>query len=221
MILVINCGSSSLKYKLLDRKMKALSSGAVERVNGDYAGALSGVFTDLKKKGIEPKDIKAVGHRVVHGGSIFVQPTKIDARVIAKLKELYKLAPLHNPPNVLGIEAIMELLPGVPNVAVFDTAFYKEMPGYAYMYALPYDLYEKHGVRKYGFHGISHAYVAAEAAKKLKKSLFKLKQLILSLLVIIACVDHNRSSPSPLRRLSDSRVWPGDCGRIDPLYPDG
>ena len=175
MILVINCGSSSLKYKLLSLKQKNLASGLIERVNSDYAGALASAFDDLKKKGFDAKAIKVVGHRVVHGGTEFVAPTRIDAAVISKLKKLYKLAPLHNPPNVLGIEAAMKLLPGVPNVAVFDTAFYRDMPDFDYMYALPYELYEKHGVRKYGFHGISHGYVAAEAAKKLKKPLAKLK----------------------------------------------
>ncbi len=175
MIFVINCGSSSLKYKLFDRRGRILASGLIERVEGDYAAALSEAFADLERRGFRVREIAAFGHRVVHGGAAFVAPTRIDAKVIAKLKELYRLAPLHNPPNVLGIEAAMRLAPGVPNVAVFDTAFYRKMPDYAYMYALPYDLYEKHGIRKYGFHGISHEYVAQEAAKLLKKPLSKLR----------------------------------------------
>jgi acetate kinase len=197
MIFVINSGSSSFKFKIFDLKRKTLASGIVERiglakpflkakVNGseieeqydavaDHADALSKTFAALRKAGIDTKDVKAFGHRVVHGGTAFTEPTKIDAKVIAQLKEYYKLAPLHNPPNVMGIEAVMKLMPGTPNVAVFDTAFYKKIPDYAYMYALPYELYEKHGVRKYGFHGISHEYVAAEAARMLKKPLSRLK----------------------------------------------
>src|SRR5688572_9345880 len=197
MIFVINSGSSSFKFKVFDAKGKTAASGIVERiglqkpflkfkVNGneieekyasvpDHADALSKTFTALRKAGIAIEDVKAFGHRVVHGGTAFTAPTKVDGRVIAKLKAYYKLAPLHNPPNVMGIEAVMKLMPGVPNVAVFDTAFYKTLPPEAYTYALPYELLEKHGVRKYGFHGISHEYVAGEAARMLKKPLSKLK----------------------------------------------
>ncbi|WKZ29413.1 MAG: acetate/propionate family kinase [Patescibacteria group bacterium] len=222
MLLVINCGSSSLKYKLFDAKLKPVASGLNERVNGDYAAALSAAFSDLKKQGFDVRDVRAVGHRVVHGGAAFVAPTKIDARVIAKLKELYALAPLHNPPNVLGIEASMKLLPGVPNVAVFDTALYRDLPDYAYMYALPYDLYEKHGIRKYGFHGISHGYVASEAAKKLKKPLSKLK-LVTCHLGSGASVTAMKNGKAvdtsmgftPLEGLTMSTR----CGDIDPEIP--
>lgn len=197
MIFVINSGSSSFKFKLFDLKLKTLASGLVERIGldapflkmkvgakeseekyaaiADHAAALEAVFKALGKAGVDMSKVKAFGHRVVHGGTDLAAPTKVDPKVIAKLKELYKLAPLHNPPNVMGIEAVMKLAPGVPNVAVFDTAFYRKMPDYAFMYALPYDLYEKHQVRKYGFHGISHEYVAHEAARLLKKPLKRLK----------------------------------------------
>jgi acetate kinase len=198
MIFVINSGSSSFKFKLYGAKtMKVAASGIVERiglekpflkfkVNGseveekyekvsDHADALAKTFAALKKAGVDMDAVKAFGHRVVHGGEALVAPTKVDDKVIAKLKEYYKLAPLHNPPNVMGIEAVMKLRPGVPNVAVFDTAFYKTLPDYAYIYSLPYELYQKQRIRKYGFHGISHEYVAAEAAKVLKKPLSKLK----------------------------------------------
>ena len=197
MIFVINSGSSSFKFKVFDVKGRPAASGLVERiglekpflkakVNGseiaeeyaavaDHADALTKTFSALLKAGIDIKDVKAFGHRVVHGGTAFTEPTRVDAKVLAKLKEYYKLAPLHNPPNVMGIEAVMKLAPGVPNVAVFDTAFYRKIPDYAYMYALPYELYEKHAVRKYGFHGISHEYVAGAAAKLLKKPLARLK----------------------------------------------
>ncbi len=222
MILVINCGSSSLKYQLLNPKHKALASGLIERVDGDYAAALSSAFADLKKKGFRTEEISAVGHRVVHGGAEFVAPTKLDQRVIMKLKALYKLAPLHNPPNVLGIEAAMKLLPGVPHVAVFDTSFYRDLPDYAYMYALPYELYEKHGVRKYGFHGISHAYVAAEAARKLKKPLAKLKLVSCHLGsgASVTAVKNGKAVDTsmgftPLEGLTMSTR----CGDIDPEIP--
>ncbi len=222
MILVINCGSSSLKYKLLSSKQKTLASGLMERVHGDYAGALAGAFDDLKKKGFDTKTIAVVGHRVVHGGVEFDAPTQIDASVVSKLKKLSTLAPLHNPPNVLGIEAAMKLLPGVPHVAVFDTAFYRDIPDYAYMYALPYDLYEKHGVRKYGFHGISHGYVAAEAAKKLKRPLAKLKLITCHLGsgASVTAVKGGKAIDTsmgftPLEGLTMSTR----CGDIDPEIP--
>lgn len=197
MIFVINSGSSSLKFRLYDLKLEAVASGIVERIGlekpflkakagkkeieesygsvPDHADALSKTFAALAKAGIDAKAVKAFGHRVVHGGAAYTEPARVDAKALAGLKGLYRLAPLHNPPNVMGIEAVMKLAPGVPNVAVFDTAFYRTLPPEAYMYALPYDLYEKHGVRKYGFHGISHEYVAGEAAKALKKPLSKLR----------------------------------------------
>lgn len=222
MILVINCGSSSLKYKLLDQKLKPLAAGLIERVNGEYAGALTNAFADLEKKGFDRDRIAFVGHRVVHGGSEFFSPTVIDHGVLSKLKGLYKLAPLHNPPNVLGIEALMKLLPGVPNVAVFDTAFYRDVPDYAYMYALPYMLYEKHGLRKYGFHGISHAYVAGQAAKKMGKPLAKLKLVTCHLGsgASVTAVKNGKAIDTsmgftPLEGLTMSTR----CGDIDPEIP--
>ena len=197
MILVINSGSSSLKFKLFDQKLRPLASGIVERIGldapflsyawgkdaakvafeavPDHADALKRVTAALASRGLDLSAIRAVGHRVVHGGERFVEPTLITPAVIAKLKTYNKLAPLHNPPNLMGIEAVQSALPGARSVAVFDTAFYRKMPDYAYMYALPYELYEEHQVRKYGFHGISHEYVAGEAAKTLKKPLSKLK----------------------------------------------
>ncbi len=197
MILVINSGSSSLKFKLFDPKLRPAASGIVERIGldapflafshggkerktpfvsvRDHAAALKEALAALAAVGIDLSAIRAVGHRVVHGGEEFVEPTAIDAAVLKRLHAYDRLAPLHNPPNLSGIEAVLRVLPRVPNVAVFDTAFYRTMPAEAYMYALPYELYEKHRIRKYGFHGISHAYVAGEAAKLLKKPLAKLK----------------------------------------------
>ena len=119
-------------------------------------------------------EIKAVGHRVVHGGEAYAQSV-IDDEVMKSLNDCVKLAPLHNPPNIVGIEACKALMPNVPMVAVFDTAFHQTMPKESYIYALPYELYEKNGIRRYGFHGTSHKYVANEAAKMLGKDIKDLK----------------------------------------------
>ncbi|MDE6190254.1 MAG: acetate kinase [Muribaculum sp.] len=189
-ILVLNCGSSSVKYKLIDVDSKnTLAEGGVEKV-GLPGSFLKFKLPDGDKKTIEMPipdhkkaindilniltdptygciksfdEINAVGHRVVHGGEKFNKSVKIDDEVIAKIKECYDVAPLHNPANMTGIEAITELMPGVPQVAVFDTAFHQTMPKEAYMYALPYELYEKYAIRRYGFHGTSHRYVSRRA----------------------------------------------------------
>ncbi|MBO5296661.1 MAG: acetate kinase [Candidatus Homeothermus sp.] len=189
-ILVLNCGSSSVKYKLIDvDSKKTLAEGGVEKVGlpgsflkfklpdgekktiempiPDHKKAINGILnilTDPTYGCIKSFDeINAVGHRVVHGGEKFNKSVKIDDEVIAKIKECYDVAPLHNPANMTGIEAITELMPGVPQVAVFDTAFHQTMPKEAYMYALPYELYEKYAIRRYGFHGTSHRYVSRRA----------------------------------------------------------
>lgn len=189
-ILVLNCGSSSVKYKLIDVDRKlTLAEGGVEKV-GLPGSFLKFKLPDGDKKTLEMPipdhktavndilniltdptygciknfgEINAVGHRVVHGGEQFNKSVEINDEVIAKIKECYDVAPLHNPANMTGIEAITELMPGVPQVAVFDTAFHQTMPKEAYMYALPYDLYEKYAIRRYGFHGTSHRYVSRRA----------------------------------------------------------
>lgn len=195
-ILVINCGSSSFKYQLLDMDARSvMCSGLVERI-----GAAMGSLTHKKAPGADAEqkfteehpfpdhtagmtrvmalltgkdtgvitdlsEISACGHRVVQGGEEFTRSTRIDARVLNVIRDLSPLAPLHNPPSIQGIEVIMKLLPGCPSVAVFDTEFHATMPPSSFMYALPYELYEKHRVRRYGFHGTSHRYVAQQAAK--------------------------------------------------------
>lgn len=189
-ILVLNCGSSSVKYKLIDTADKhVLAEGGVEKI-GLPDSFLKFKLADGSKKVIEEsipdhrkavndilnlltskeygcitslKDIDAVGHRVVHGGEKFNKSVLIDDEVIEKIKECYDVAPLHNPVNMAGIDAVTELMPGIPQVAVFDTAFHQTMPKEAYMYALPYRLYEEYGVRRYGFHGTSHRYVSRRA----------------------------------------------------------
>ncbi|MDE6381679.1 MAG: acetate kinase, partial [Muribaculaceae bacterium] len=191
-ILVLNNGSSSVKYKLIDSCSKeVLAEGGVEKIGlpdsfikfklpgggketlavsmPDHKEAIRQVFkvlTDPEKGVIGSLDeIDAVGHRVVHGMEYFNKSVLITPEVIEKVKECYPVAPLHNPANIIGIEAILELLPGVPQVGVFDTAFHQTMPAEAYMYALPYEAYEKYGVRRYGFHGTSHRYVSRRACE--------------------------------------------------------
>ena len=201
-VLVINSGSSSIKYQLLDMDTDTvLVNGLVERI-GDEKGDLTnkafpGTDKQVVTKMVQPipdhntgmrlaieliahpekgvisdmSEIGAVGHRVVHGGEDFHQPTIITDEVIAAIEANVPLAPLHNPANLDGIRVAMELFPGVPQVAVFDTAFHQTIPAHAYMYALPYELYEKDRVRRYGFHGTSHKFVAGECARILDKNL--------------------------------------------------
>lgn len=194
-ILVVNCGSSSLKYQLLDMKgddvYDLLAKGLVERIGmemgclkhqaagkekflrempiADHTVAIKAVLEALldKEFGVLEtlEDIEAVGHRVVHGGEAFFCSKLIDSQVISQIEKCSDIAPLHNPANLLGIKAVTEALPSVPQVAVFDTAFHQTMPSYAYMYALPYEYYEKYRIRRYGFHGTSHKFVSAKGAK--------------------------------------------------------
>jgi acetate kinase len=191
-ILVLNCGSSSVKYKLLDMESKEeLGVGAVEKIGmkGSFlkhvrqdgekvilkgeilehqiaVEYILGVLTSTKHGAISSLDeIHAVGHRVVHGGEKFNSSVLITDEVIHKIEECIDIAPLHNPPNLSGIKAIKELLTTVPQVAVFDTAFHQTMPEHAFMYGIPHSLYTKYGVRRYGFHGTSHRYVSRRACE--------------------------------------------------------
>lgn len=191
-ILVLNCGSSSVKYKLIDvDDKKVLAEGGVEKVGlpdsflkfkltdgskkvittsmpDQHAAILNilDILTDSQYGCIKSFDeIDAVGHRVVHGGEKFNRSVLINDDVIAKIKECYSVAPLHNPANMEGIQAICDIMPKAPQVAVFDTAFHQTMPAKSYMYAIPYELYEKYGIRRYGFHGTSHRYVSKRACE--------------------------------------------------------
>ena len=192
-ILVLNCGSSSVKYKLIalsGNEQNILAEGGVEKIglpdsflkfkyNGEkvtinasmpnHNVAIRIILDNLtsEKFGCIKNfdEIEAVGHRLVHGGEKFNSSVLINDEVIAKVKECYDLAPLHNPVNIAGVDAISEILPDVPQVGVFDTAFHQTMPSYAYMYGLPYEMYEKYGVRRYGFHGTSHRYVSRRACE--------------------------------------------------------
>ncbi len=203
-VLVINAGSSSLKYQLLNPETgDLLAKGLCERIGIDgkftykpqlpgkekidaadvamptHSEAIAAVLNALVdgKNGVvaSMKEIDAVGHRVVHGGEKFARSVVINDEVMAAIEECNPLAPLHNPANIIGIKACQALMPGVPMVAVFDTAFHQTMPPVAYTYALPYEYYEKDAVRRYGFHGTSHKYVAQRAADMLGKPIESLK----------------------------------------------
>lgn len=183
-VLVINCGSSSIKYKLFVLPQgDLLYSGKVEKIGEkdspvkNHSQGMAEVFSHLlKSKVIDSLDaIGAVGHRVVHGGKDFKQPHIIDNEVIKRIKVNCKLAPLHNPVNLEGIMATRKLLPSLPQVAVFDTAFHHTLPDYAFFYPLSLDYYHKYDIRKYGFHGTSHQYVSLECARILREPLSRLK----------------------------------------------
>ena len=172
--LVINSGSSSLKYQLFSmKKGERLAKGLVERIGcggpKDHTEALKQVVEELGT----PKDIDAIGHRVLHGAETFKDSVKVTGKVMGTLKKLVKFGPLHMPPNLGGIEACEKIFKGVPNVAVFDTAFHQTMPDCAAMYAIDPKYYKKMGIRKYGFHGTSHKFITQEAAKFLGKPLSK------------------------------------------------
>ncbi len=193
-ILVINCGSSSLKYQLYNMdNNEVLAKGLVERIGidgsnlqhtpagkdkivfkqplSDHEEAIKLVMDKLTDPEVgvisDLSEIDGIGHRVVHGGNFFSDSILVTDEVIEKMKKCIDLAPLHNPPNIMGIESCQKLMPGKPNVAVFDTAFHQTMPPKAYMYALPYEYYEKHNIRRYGFHGTSHKFVTRKAIEML------------------------------------------------------
>jgi len=192
-ILVLNCGSSSVKFNLFevsdDLLLRGLLQGIAEEIGNtaksrlkseidgekhvtkvalpNHHSALAGVFDLIDQHGFDRKCIAAVGHRVVHGGDRYKSSVRVDEHVLQTIRELIPIAPLHNPPNLTGIEESIRMLPDVPQVAVFDTAFHESMPESAFRYAIPGKWYEQYGVRKYGFHGISHMYVARRAARML------------------------------------------------------
>ena len=201
-ILVLNCGSSSIKYQFIDTETKtALAKGVVERIgmtgavlshsryDGDKIKIVGEILDHTiaieyvlgvmlsKNHGVidEKEDIEAVGHRVVHGGETFSDSVLITEDVVKVLQDNIELAPLHNPPNIKGIQAVTRILPGTPQVGVFDTAFHVKMPPKAYLYGIPFELYKKHKIRRYGFHGTSHLYVSQIAAENLGKDISELK----------------------------------------------
>ena len=246
-VLVLNCGSSSLKYQLIDMENEAvLCIGLVERIG------IEGSILTQKKDGVEGKyiveqpmkdhqdaiklvlegvldstyggvkdmaEIDAVGHRVVHGGEKFASSVIITEEVEEAMRKCSELAPLHNPANLMGIDAIKAVLPGVPNVGVFDTAFHQTMPASSYLYGLPHRLYTEYGVRRYGFHGTSHKYVSQRAAAMLGKDIADLKIITCHLGngASIAAVDGGKvvdtsMGLTPLEGL----IMGTRCGDIDP-----
>ena len=188
-VLVLNCGSSSLKYAVVELDSgRQLSDGIVERIGDgggppDHEGALRTAFAALADSGcgLEALELVAVGHRVVHGGPDLYRPTIVDDELIAKLEAISPLAPLHNPPAILGIQVARKVLPDVPHVAVFDTAFFHDLPAAAATYAIDRDVAARWHIRRYGFHGTSHQYVSEQAAEFLNAPLESLSQIVLHL----------------------------------------
>lgn len=245
-VLVINAGSSSLKYQFLDTtKKEVLAKGGAERIGLDNAFIkhskmggdcvnITGIMANHKQaiqlvletltssaNGVisSMSEIDAVGHRVVHGGEKFSSAALITPEVKAAIRACYSLAPLHNPANMTGIEACEEAMPGVPQVAVFDTAFHQTMPAKAFMYALPYEMYEEHSIRRYGFHGTSHEYVAKRTAEILGKPYESLKIITCHLGngSSIAAVDCGKCVDTSMGLTPLAGVCMGTrCGDIDP-----
>ncbi|MDD4690778.1 MAG: acetate kinase [Eubacterium aggregans] len=245
-VLVINCGSSSLKYQMLDMDTEAvLAKGLAERigiegsvVTHQPAGKDKVKFQRpmethkealdiIMKALVDPTcgvlksldEIDAVGHRTVHGAETFASSVIIDDEVIAKMEDCSELAPLHNPANLIGIRACQEVLPGIPMVGVFDTAFHQTMPPEAYVYPLPYEMYEKYRVRKYGFHGTSHRFVSTEAAKLLGEDIKNLKLISCHLGngASIAAVRFGKSVDTSMGMTPLAGLMMGTrCGDIDP-----
>lgn len=245
-VLVLNSGSSSLKYKVFDMSMSSmLASGGIERIGQDNAWinhkvnerepvrredkipdhktALEKILKLLmdEKKGVIKSldEIAAVGHRVLHGKDVYDRAVIIDQEVREQLEEFRCLGPLHMPANLMGIDACQELMGDTPQVAVFDTAFHQTMPQYAYMYSLPYELYQKYGIRKYGFHGISHKYVSNRAAEILGQPIQHLKLLTLHLGngCSIAAVQNGRCVETTMGFTPLEGLTMGTrCGDLDP-----
>lgn len=220
MILALNCGSSSVKFQVFDPKTKtSIAKGLLERIGlsnpdisyylGEKEIPVKGrTFSNHKeavavmkeilfdpKIGVlkSEKDLLGVGHRVVHGGDRFSGSHKITKDILNAIKELQDIAPLHNPPNIQGIEAAQKFFPNIPHIAVFDTAFHQTIPEQAFMYAVPYEWYSRYGVRRYGFHGTSHYYVSRRAVKLLKKSKSKIITLHIGNGVSITAVKDGKS----------------------------
>ncbi len=244
-ILVINCGSSSLKYSYFDtaheennregivdgidlQNSKLISSSRKGQKSQElgkigYEEAFQAVVDLLmdSKKGVikDMTELSAVGHRVVHGGEKYSNPVIIDKEVMADIDKYSSLAPLHNPPNLMAIQESTKLMPDVPQVAVFDTGFHQKMPPHAFLYGLPYEFYESDNIRRYGFHGISHNYVALEAATYLKRNFWEMKIITCHLGngASICAIDHGRSVDTSMGLTPlEGLIMGTRCGDIDP-----
>lgn len=242
-ILVLNAGSSSIKYSLLAMNdHSTLLTGLIERIGealglhryrlatdesqsdektiNNHQQALQEIFSVLKATGaIKNGELACIGHRVVHGGELFKQPVLINAQVIQQIAGMIPLAPLHNPANLLGIEEALQQMGDVPQIAVFDTAFHHSLPDYAYRYALPDSLYQEQGVRRYGFHGTSHSYVAKQAAQYLNKPLTEVNLITLHLGngASVTAIENGRSVDTSMGMTPLEGLMMGTrCGDIDP-----
>ncbi len=245
-ILVLNCGSSSIKYQLVDMANNAqvMAKGLLERIGlemGEFTHKYHGekhyeqvpipdhtagikivlkALTDPKMGVIKSFDeIGAVGNRVAHGGEIFKESCLVTDKVIEQIKSLEHLAPLHTPGNLAGIYAMREVLPNVPQSVVFDTAFHSTLPPKSYLYGLPYEMYEKYGIRRYGFHGTSHKFVAEKAAKMIGKDWNDLKIISCHLGsgASIAAIDHGKSFDTTMGMTAlEGLIMGSRCGDVDP-----
>jgi acetate kinase len=247
-ILVINSGSSSIKYEYFDLEQRqALASGVLERIGEnnaslthrhqdarghvqemrseqpvpDHRAGLDWIGRMLRESGLTDgsNELHGIGHRVVHGGEVFKEPTLIDEEVIAAIRSQSPLAPLHNPANLTGIEEACRFAPNVPQVAVFDTAFHQTIPPVAYQYAIPRDLYQKHHVRRYGFHGTSHRYVTQQAADHLKKPVDQVNLIVFHLgngASVAAIRDGESVDTSMGMTPMEGLIMGTRCGDIDP-----
>ena len=245
-VLVINCGSSSLKFQLIDsEKEHVLAKGLCERIGIDKSSityqsdkcekmtkevdmpthneAINAVISALtdEKTGVinDMSEVKAVGHRVVHGGEYFSSSAIVDEDVLEKIEKCNYLAPLHNPANVIGIKACMKIMKDTPNVVVFDTAFHQTMPEEAYLYGIPREYYEKHKIRRYGFHGTSHSYVSKRVAQIINKPVEELKTIVCHLGngASICAVDGEKSVDTSMGLTPLAGVMMGTrSGDIDP-----
>jgi acetate kinase len=247
-VLVINSGSSSIKYQLFDMSGGVvLASGSVERIGeaeglhrhrlitdgraveeshdtvsiSSHREGLERIGGALRESGVVGalSELAAIGHRVVHGGEYFRQPTLIDGEVLERIREMIPLAPLHNPANIMGIEVALQYAADIPQVAVFDTAFHQSIPAHAWHYAIPERLYSEHHVRRYGFHGTSHHYVAKQAARQLDKTLSSLNLITLHLGngASIAAIRQGRSVDTSMGMTPlEGLIMGTRCGDIDP-----
>ena len=245
-VLVLNCGSSSIKYQLIDMANNAnvMAKGLLERIGlemGEFTHKWNGqkhyeqlpipnhtegikivlkALTDEKIGVIKDlKEIGAVGNRIAHGGEIFKESVLVTDKVIEQIKSLEHLAPLHTPGNLAGIYAMREVLPGVPQTAVFDTAFHSTLPPKSFLYGLPYEMYEKYGIRRYGFHGTSHKFVAEKAAKMIGKDWNDLKIISCHLGsgASIAAIDHGKSVDTTMGLTAlEGLIMGSRCGDVDP-----
>ena len=248
-VVIINCGSSSVKYCFYDTEDETKAArGLVERIGTDgmrhtYYGPQGKLVRDLAKGGYKeafealvkeltapqtgvmksPREVSVVGHRVVHGGEKFAEAVMINDKIVEEIEDLSILAPLHNPVNVIGIREAQRVFPSAPHFAVFDTAFHRTLPSYAYLYGLPYEFYETKGVRRYGFHGMSHIYVCLKAAQHLKLPFNELEIVSCHLGngASVCAVDHGRSVDTSMGFTpAEGLIMGTRCGDLDPgLFP--